>query len=152
MGGNLYSRFAWIRTLDKINYINTILGNQKVIASIFSSRNTYWLLFFLVLTVHRFYGRSKFRFCDVLIFLTMVVDVNKPSLSDYPTKPTSQASTPPCRDHQQYQHYIQQYQHYIQQQQTSNHQPSSRASEYNIVWKMETASRTATTTDATTTK
>ena len=30
----------------------------------------------------------------------MAVDVNKPSSSDYPTKPTSQASTPPCRDHQ----------------------------------------------------
>ena len=30
----------------------------------------------------------------------MEIDVNKPSSSDYLTKPTSQAPPPPCRDHQ----------------------------------------------------
>ena len=30
----------------------------------------------------------------------MAIDVNKPSSSDYPTKLTSAASPPPCRDHQ----------------------------------------------------
>ena len=30
----------------------------------------------------------------------MAIDVNKPSYSEYSTKPTSQAPPPPCRDHQ----------------------------------------------------
>ena len=30
----------------------------------------------------------------------MAIDVNKPSSSDYPTKPTPPVSPPPCRDHQ----------------------------------------------------
>ena len=42
---------------------------------------------------------GNLRFCDLLIFLTMVNDVHKPKPTHYSTNPTSQASPPPSRDH-----------------------------------------------------